>query len=437
MSLPKKDIPGPVFESTSVRRTLAFILCALYFTSCQASKPDQRTELTFWTISLSPSYDEYIHGLIAQYESENPHIKLQWVDLPQFASRQKLMAGIAAGEPPDLVNTSTEFALVLAEQGAITGLNSELSGTEKGRYFPNLWSATQLGDDVFALPWYVTTKVVMMNKSLLEQAGLDSEKAPETLEELDRYARQVTQKTDAVGLMPAIRIWNDWSMEGAPFLDKEKLEPLFTAPESIEVLQRYVDLYKDGVMPPETLTEGYRGALDRYKAGSLAFLEAGPQFLLRIKADAPSIYKQTAVAPMPQTQTNTLPASTMNFVVPRSSPNRKEAIKLGLFLTSPIAQLEFCKQVPILPSTIESTKDSYFSKAGDGDSLQSEAVQISLAQLPRARDFNLALPRQKDLMRTLKNSVEEALRGQKTSEQALREAAQAWSTTLAPFRKAP
>ena len=374
---------------------------------------------------------------MAQYESENPHIKLHWVDLPQFASRQKLMAGIAAGEPPDLVNTSTEFALVLAEQGAITGLNTEVEDSEKERYFPNLWAATQVEDEVYALPWYVTTKVVMMNKSLLAQAGLDPEKAPETLEELDRYARQVTQKTDAVGLMPAIRIWNDWSMEGAPFLDKEKLEPLFTAPESIKVLQRYVELYKDGIMPPETLTEGYRGALDRYKAGSLAFLEAGPQFLLKIKADAPSVYEQTAVAPMPRTQTNTLPAATMNFVVPRSCPNRKEAVKLGLFLTSPQAQLEFCKRVPILPSTIESTEDSYFQNAAKNSSLQSEAVRISLDQLPRARDFNLALPRQKDLMRALQNSVQEALRGQKTTEQALKEAAKAWNKTLAPFRNKP
>lgn len=408
------------------------LFCALGCTGGNANSG--KTELTFWTISLSPSYDDYIHSLMEQYEAENPDVKLTWVDLPQAASRQKLMAGIAAGDPPDLVNTSTEFALTLAQNGAISEVGGALTDEEKERYFPNLWQAAELDGAVYALPWYVTTRVVMYNKALLREAGLDPEKPPRTTEELDRYATTVAEKTDAVGLMPSIRIWNDWSMEGVPFVDREELRPLFTAPESVAVLDRYRKLYQAGVMPPETLTEGYSGALDRFKAGSLAFLEAGPQFLLRIKADAPEIYKQTGLCPQPSTATDTLPASTMNFVVPRGSKHRAEAIKLGLFLTSPEAQLEFCKQVPILPSTRASADDPYFEKGGE-DPLQAEAVRISLKQLPRARDFSLSLPRQKDLLRSLKQAVESSLRGDLPTEKALEQAAEEWNKTLAPFRK--
>lgn len=410
---------------------LALLMCLV---GCGKTPPSDQMELTFWTVSLSPSYDDYINGLVAQYEKDNPHIRVTWVDLPQSASRQKLMAGIAAGAPPDLVNASTEFALTLAQYGAIIGLKEELSQDEIDRYFPNLWRATEVDGEVYALPWYVTTRVVMYNKELLAQAGLDPDSPPATLEELDRYARQVTERTDAVGLMPDIRIWNDWGSEGAPIIDFDTLTPLFVDPASVTVLERYRGLYRDGVMPPETLTEGYRGALDRYKAGSLAFLEAGPQFLLRIKAEAPSVYAATGIAPMPETKSGTLPASTMNFMIPRSSPNRSEAIKLGLFLTSPEAQTEFCKLVPILPSTVASTDDPYFQQSGE-DELQSEAVRISLEQLPRARDFNLSLPRQKDLMRALQNSVEQAVRGERETLEALKSAAEQWETTLAPFRK--
>lgn len=371
---------------------------------------------------------------MARYERENPGVKLNWVDLPQSASRQKFMASIAAGQPPDLVNTSTEFCNTLAQNGALAEISSKVSVADRERYFPNLWDATALDGKVYAFPWYVTTKVVMYNKDLLKKAGLNPEEPPQTLSELDAQARKVSKNTDAVGLMPAIRIWNDWSMEGAPFIDLKDLVPLFTDPESVAVLDRYRVLYAEGVMPPETLTEGYRGALDRYKAGSLAFLEAGPQFLLRIKADAPQVYNATGICPMPKTKTDTLPAATMNFVVPRSSRHQEEAIKLGLFLTSPEAQLEFCKMVPILPSTLKTAADPYFEEVGDRDPLQAEAVRISLEQLPRARDFNLNLPRQKDLMRSLKNAVEQAIRGEKPTSEALEEAAQQWNKTLAPFR---
>ena len=417
-----------------MRRFLIILLLLLVVAGCGKTQSDpDKIELSFWTISLSPSHDDYINGLIAEYERQNPHVKLNWVDLPQQASSQKLMAGIAAGAPPDLVNTSTEFALILAQYGAIAEISDHLSQDEIERYFPNLWSSTEYDGKVYAFPWYVTTKVTMYNKDLLTKAGLDPSKPPETLEELDRQARLVSERTDAVGLMPDIRIWNDWAMEGAPAVDREKLEPLFTDPDSVAVLERYRQLYKDQVMPPETLTEGYRGALDRYKAGSLAFLEAGPQFLLRIKADAPSVYEVTGLAPMPRTKTNTLPAATMDFVVPRASKHKEEAIKLGLFLTSPEAQLEFCKLVPILPSTVKSAEDPFFQSGGE-DPLQAEAVRISLSQLPRARDFNLGLPRQKDLMRSLQNAVEQAVRGEKPTAEALSEAAREWEKTLAPFR---
>lgn len=415
-------------------RRLSLLAVVLVLVGCQRGvDPNVRT-LTFWTISLSPTYDGYLNGLIAEFESQNPGVKLQWIDLPQQAARQKLMAGIAAGDPPDLVNMDTEFTLVLAENGALADVSKYVTPEEKERYFPNIWSAAQNDEGVFAVPWYVTTKVIMYNRGILAEAGLDPNSPPSTWEELDQASTQVKERTKAVGMMPSVRIINEWSMAGAPIVDRGRLEPRFTEPESVAVLERYCRLYQTGVMPPETLTDGYRGALDRYKAGSLAFLETGPQFLLRIKADAPEVYNQTGIAPLPRTKTNTLPAATMNFSIPRSAPDKELAVKLALFLTSPEAQLKFCQAAPILPSTVSTTEDPYFQEGGD-DPLLAEAVRISLSQLPRARDFSLGLPRQKDLSRALKASVEDAIRGELSSEEALNQAAQQWDKTLAPYRK--
>ncbi len=426
------SVPSRRFQRTVIFLFITMVAASL--TGCsRPGNSDGRTQLRFWTISLSPTYDAYLRDLIQQFERENPNVELLWTDLPQSATRQKLMAGIAAGDPPDLVNLDTEFTLVLAQNGALTDLTGLVSKEQKDRYFPNLWEAGVYEGGTYAIPWYVTTRVIMMNAQLMQQAGLDPDKAPKTWDELDADARQVSKNTKAVGLMPPIKIINDWSMAGVPVVDEIGLRPLFTDPEAVAVLERYRRLYAEKVMPPETLTEGYKGALDRYKAGSLAFLEAGPQFLLRIKADAPSVYEQTRLAPLPATKAGTVPAATMNFAIPRSSKHRELAVKLALFLTSPKAQLEFAKLVPLLPSTIESTRDPFFENGGE-DRLQSEAVRISIAQLPDARDFSLALPRQKDLSRSLNTAVEKAIRGEATSQQALDEAARDWEKTLAPFR---
>lgn len=415
-------------------RLVVVIVTLLLLAGCRPADLHGRTTLTFWTISLSPTYDSYLNGLVAEFEKAHPDVDLVWLDLPQEVTKQKLMASIAAGDPPDLVNLDTEFALTMAQNGALTDLDELVSSEEKARYFPNLWQACQLDGGTYAVPWYVTTRVIMSNRQILEKAGLDPNRPPRTWEELDGFSRQVRERTDAVGQMPAIRIVNDWAMAGAPIIDLATLTPSFVNPVAIAALERYRGLYEEGVMPPETLTEGYKGALDRYKAGSLAFLEAGPQFLLRIKADAPSVYQATTLSSLPDTPTGTVPAATMNFAIPRSSKNRKLAVELALFLTSPQAQLEFAKLVPLLPSTVESTKDPYFREGGE-DPLQAEAVRLSLAQLPRARDFSLPLPRQKDLMRALNAQVERAVRGEVSSRQALEEASRSWDATLAPFRK--
>lgn len=419
-----------------VRRAiiLLFLVLAAAVANGCGSKPDSGTTLRFWTIGLSGTYDAYMQGLARAFEAEHPGVTVVWEDLSQEATKQKLMASIAAGDPPDLVNLDTEFALTMAQNGALTRLDDLVTSEQRGRYFPNLWAAGQVDGATYAIPWYVTTRVIMMNRTLMREAGLDPARPPRTWEELDAFARQISSKTDSVGMMPAIRIINDWSMAGCPIVDKASLRPEFVNPVAIAAVDRYRALYSEGVMPPETLTEGYKGALDRYKAGSLGFLEAGPQFLLRIKADAPSVYEATALAPLPETATRTIPAATMNFAIPVSAKNRQLAVELGLFLTSPSAQLEFAKLVPLLPSTVESTRDPYF-QTGGADKLQAEAVRISLGQLSQCRDFSLALPRQKDLMRALNAAVEKAIRGEVPTEQALQEAVAAWDATLAPFRK--
>ena len=321
---------------------------------------------------------------MADFEALHPEVELTWIDLPQQAALQKLMASIAAGVPPDLVNLNTEFALIMAQNQALVNVDAHVSEEERQRYFPGLWEATHYKDGVFAIPWYVTTRVLIYNKAILKDAGWD--RPPQNWEELGTLARDVHEKTDKIGYMPAIKIVNDWSMWDVPIVDKDTLEVGFDCPEGVARVEFYRQLFQEEVLPPETLTESYRGAIDRYKAGSLAILEAGPQFLLKVKADAPGVYANTGVAPFPKTPTNSVAAATMNFAIPRSSKNREWAVKLGLFLTSPENQLAFDKLVPILPSTVATAEDPFFQE-GKGEPLQDEAVRISIEQLKRARDF--------------------------------------------------
>ncbi len=393
------------------------------------SRKPEPLRLEFWTIQLRPRFDDYMHGVIADFEAGHPGVRVDWIDLPQKSILQKLMASIAGGVPPDLVNLNTGTALLLAQNDALFDLGATLPAPTRELYFENLLEAARYRGGLYALPWYLSTRVLMYNKDLLVQAGLDPDSPPRTWEEVVEVARAVRTRTSAYGYIPVVRIVDDWRMWGVPICDPVTGRALFNTPAGAARLEWYARLYEEGLIPRESLTEGFQGALDRYKQGALALLEAGPQLLLKIQSDAPSVYARTGVAPLPETPTGTLPASLMNLVVPRSARHRDMAVKFGLFLTSPANQLDFVREVPLLPSTRQTAQEDYFDQ-GKGEPLQDEAIRLSVRQLPRARDFSLGLDHQQDLERLLKEAVEAALYGRLEPGEALNQAALEWNRTM-------
>lgn len=412
---------------TRLRILLLLGLCLLVPACTRGAVGEVRLE--FWTIQLKPKFNDYMGRLMGEFEAAHPGVRLDWIDLPQKSILQKLMATIAGGVPPDLVNLNTSTALVMAQNDALVDMQQAVPPAARELYFPNLWEAARHQDGVYAIPWYVSTRVLMYNKAILREAGLDPSKPPQTWDEVAQVARTVRERTKSYGYIPVIRIIDDWRMDGVPIYDPQTLRATFDTPEGAARLEWYARLYDEGVIPRESLSEGYQGALDRYKQGSLAILEAGPQLLLKIQADAPTVYAETGVAPMPRSRTDTLSAATMNFVVPRSSRNRELAVELGLFLTNPANQLAFDKEVPLLPSTVATAQDEFF-RVGKGEGLQDEAIRISVEQLRRGRDFSLGLPRQQDLERALKEAVEATLYGRLSARDALRRAAAEWNEIL-------
>src|SRR4051812_35037757 len=65
--------------------------------SKQEPEKKEPVELNFWTISLSPNFDDYINGRIKVFEDQNPGITVKWTDLPYGAMENKLLTSIAGG----------------------------------------------------------------------------------------------------------------------------------------------------------------------------------------------------------------------------------------------------------------------------------------------------------------------------------------------------
>ena len=411
------------------RSLVAVVLALLLASGVARAAPQARVE--FWTISLQPFFTGYIKGLIDRYERDHPGVAIRWIDVPAQAIDQKLLAAIAGGVSPDVVNLNTEGALRLAQAHALVDMDAAVPSDARARYFPNIWGATRYLGRVYGIPWYVVPNVLAYNQALFRRAGLDPAHPPASEEAFIQTATAIKERTGVYGFMPnvdGIRFLRVFQEDGLPILSPDGHRAVFNGPDHARVLARYVALFARDLFPRDTLQRGYLGATERYAAGQLAMLTTGPQFLLRVRTDSPDVYRDTAVAPYPLGRGRVLDLPTMSLAVPLASRHRAEAVEFALFVTNDPNQLAICHLVVIFPSTRGAAADPYFTRGGA--SPEEHARAIAARELGTARDLTVAVPHSDDLFRVFREAVERAFFGRMTPQQALDWAVGEWDGKL-------
>lgn len=381
--------------------------------------PKQVT-LQFWTISLKPTFDDYINGVIKAYEAKNSNVKVVWTDLPFGSIQDKLLSAIAADESPDVVNLNTDMALLMASKGGLTNVDEFATAEQRGVYFEKLYQSAQFQGKTYALPWYAAGHVMFINKEILTEAGLDASKAPQTWDELAQYAKQIKEKTGLDAFIPEGNM-NRLFQDGVPILSPDKTKAAFNTPEAVAAVKWYADLFQSGTVSKDYLTKSYAEALNQYMGGQMAFVLTGPQFLKRVQEQSGDVYKVTDVAPYPMGKQRVDQVPLMNVVVPKLAKNKKEAVDFGLFLTNDDNQLAFSKIVSILPSTKKAAADDFFK--AKGSTLEDKAKEITVKQLEHGFDLALGIgPKQSEVSKAISDAFQAAANGQATPEAALAEA---------------
>jgi putative chitobiose transport system substrate-binding protein len=387
--------------------------------------------LEFWTISLQPFFNDYVNNLIAAYQQANPGVRVRWVDVQFQAVEQRLLAALAGGVAPDVVNLNTEMTVRLAQRNALVDMDAAVPAPARGRYFEGLWRSTQVGGRTYGIPWYVTPSVVAYNAAIYRRAGLNPGEPPKTEDEMIRHARQIKDRARVYGFMPnvdGLRMLHRFQEHGLPILSADGKRAVFNSPEHVRYLAQYVELFKADYFPEDTLRRGYLGATERYSAGQLGMLITGPQFLLRVKQDNPEVYAQTVVASYPRGRGNTLHLATMAVAVPRATRHPRAAVDFALHVTNDANQLAFSRQVVVFPSTRQAAADPFFQAAGAGP--EAVARRLAAADLPFARDLSVVVPASGDLFRIFREAIESAFYAKRGPREALDWAVRGWNARL-------
>lgn len=360
----------------------------------------------------------YINGVIKDFETENPNIKIKWVDVPFSEGEKRTLASVLSDNPPDLVNLNPDFSSTLAHKGALY----EIPQSKTSQFNQEILNSLKTNGKIYSIPWYATSAITIYNKALLTKAGIQ---VPKTYSEIEKFAPIVRTNTNAYIILPNItendtmlKILNKYGITNYTQLNSEK---------AVQVFNMFKNMYAKNLIPKETVTMTLQESLEKYMSGNIVLIGAGANFLNMIKENAPSTYKTTDVAPQIVGELGQNDFSLMNFVIPIKSKHREDALKFALFLTNNKNQLELAKLTNVLAVNKETLQNDFYTKYDKND-LMSKARVISAKQLNKVQPVFKTQKGQKDINNLINASVQEILLGKNDTKKILTKTAKDWKS---------
>jgi len=259
---------------------------------------DDGTTLTMWTRAATQTQSE---AFVAAYNASHKNqIKLTVIPTDDYQAK----IGTAAGSNslPDLFASDVAYLPNYTSAGLFQDITDRIDGLDfaadlaQSHIDAGTWKGKK-----YAVPHTIDVSVLFYNKDLYQQAGLDPEAPPTTLEELGEQARAVAKLGGDIGGTYfggncggclAFTWWPSIWAAGGEVMNADGTESLLNSAEAKAVYAFYRGLYEDGA------------------AASGAKEETGATWT------APFPDGKVGVMPMPSTMLGQMPSSTGVAAIP-------------------------------------------------------------------------------------------------------------------------
>lgn len=193
------------------------MVAIIVFTAgCIAPPSPDPHVITVWQpfdASSQPALDR----MVAAFERAHPGIRVRMSFASNnLTSSQKLFLAIAGGVGPDVTFVDGQQLSEWAARGALADITDMFakSGLRAEDFWGPRWKESTFRDRLYAIPWGADPNFALVwNKDLFRKAGLDPEKPPRTIEDLDRMIARLTIVGDH-GAIKQLAI-NPWEWAGA------------------------------------------------------------------------------------------------------------------------------------------------------------------------------------------------------------------------------
>lgn len=337
---------------------------------------DGITTLTVWGMGAEA---KALPQMAAQFEEENPDIRVEVQALPWANAHDKLLTAVGSKSGPDIVQMGTSWVPEFAHAGALLDITPYVETyPELGQenFFEGAVATTQYDGKTVGVPWYTEAQVLFYRTDLLAEVGYEG--GPKTWEELadaaqklaargeGKYGIAFSNKEQSLSFMMA-------RQNGSELIDTQG-NPLFNQPEFVEAVEYVNSFFQNGSNALDLGIDSIQGLKGD---GIVPMFISGPFMIKQIQEQAPELEGKWAVAELPTKENNLSVLGGSNLSVFQFSEHQEEAARFLAFMSKPENQLTWMELASVLPASKEAWEDP---------SLQNdEHMQVIRSQLDKAQ----------------------------------------------------
>jgi len=372
------------------KKVAFFALLAVLILSTLSCAPAPKeggpVTINMWIMpnSLEPLRD--IQETLKPFEESHPNIKVKVTVLDWGSAWSKITTAATSRDVPDITQLGSTWVGSVSGMGALMNLKdktAELGGSSA--FVPAAWKSSGIlgSGQVTAVPWIVDARALFYRTDVFTKLGLTAadlstwERFEATLKKI-KAAKLTIEGLEIFPLgMPGKNDWNvvhnlsPWIWgAGGDYLSSNLKTSILDSTQALEGVYFYVNLAKQGLVPPEYLELNTAQVSSNFNNGSVAMMFDGP-YEVRTLTTPPAqggasesiTARNFAVVPYPRGPRGRYTfVGGSNLAIFKYAPHPKEAWEVVKYLTTDKdAQLNYCKASGFLPAKLSVFNEPYFS----------------------------------------------------------------------------
>lgn len=243
--------------------------------SASEASQDEPVTITYCNFNASGGDEETLQKMYEAFHEEYPNITVEIETIGFDDYFTQMQTRVAGGTAPDCYELNIENFSAYANKGVL----AEITGVDLNRIDETALNAFNVGGKQYGLPGNFSNVVLVYNKDLFDQAGLDYPTNDWTQDDVQAAAEAIRALGDDIyGIYQPVT-YNEFykvaAQYGGSLLSEDGTQFTINSPENVEAAQMMVDRVLVSNVQPTEVQMGGMGDWDLFMSGRLGMIPTG------------------------------------------------------------------------------------------------------------------------------------------------------------------